>query len=58
MEIPFDEVKEIVKEAGGKVFGEKIVIADNGSSGLGTEFCKKFADLIVKRLQEQNENCN
>lgn len=39
--------KELATKAGFKIFGDKIVAADNGSSGLATQCLDKFTDLII-----------
>lgn len=44
-----NEIISMAREAGAKVFGEKIVIADNASSGDGSEFVPRFAALVAAR---------
>lgn len=39
-------LERIVKEAGFKVFGEKIVAADENSSGLATESVKRLVEIV------------
>ena len=47
-----DEIISMAREAGAKVFGEKIVIADNASSGDGSDFVPRFAALVAARERE------
>jgi len=55
-----NEVINMAHQCGAKVFtkdGEtKIVIADNGASGDGTEFIHKFARAIEICVYNQNHN--
>lgn len=44
-----DEIINMARDAGARVFGEKIVIADNASSGDGSDFVPRFAALVAAR---------
>jgi hypothetical protein len=41
-------IKELVKQAGFRVFGERVVAADQGSSGLATECSRQLIELTAK----------
>ena len=41
-------IKELAEQAGAKFLKNVAVVADNGSSGLATDFIPAFAELIVK----------
>lgn len=43
-----ERIKELMLESGFKIFDDKIVAADNGSSGNATICSQKFAELIVR----------
>ena len=47
-----DEIISMAREAGARVFGGKIVIADNASSGDGSDFVPRFAALVEARERE------
>ena len=47
-----DEIINMAREAGARVFGGKIVIADNASSGDGSDFVPRFAALVEARERE------
>jgi hypothetical protein len=47
-----DEIISMAREAGARVFGGKIVIADNASSGDGSDFVPRFAALVAARERE------
>lgn len=47
------DIKTLAKEAGFRVFGEKIVAADQGSSGLATESLERFATLVAERTKQE-----
>ena len=42
-----DEIINMAREAGARVFGGKLVIADNASSGDGSDFVPRFAALVA-----------
>lgn len=44
--------KELAVKAGFKIFGEKIVAADNGSSGAATICLDKFAELLIAECMQ------
>ena len=48
-----DEIISMAREAGARVFGEKIVIADNASSGDGSDFVPRFAALVAAHEREE-----
>jgi hypothetical protein len=41
-------IKELVEQAGFRVFGDKIVAADQGSSGLATDCSQRLIELVVR----------
>jgi hypothetical protein len=43
-----ERIKQLLLESGFKIFGDKIVAGDFGSSGNATLCSQKFAELIVK----------
>ncbi len=43
-----EQIKELAKQAGFRVFGDVIVAADQGSSGLATECTQRLVELVVK----------
>jgi len=43
-----ERIKQLLIQSGFRVFGEKIVAGDFGSSGNATLCSQKFAELIVK----------
>lgn len=43
------EVFEMALDAGFRVFGDKIVAADNGSSGLATQSVEKLIEIAYTR---------
>ena len=45
-----ERIKELMLESGFKIFGDKIVAADNGSSGNATICSQKFAGLLVLEM--------
>ena len=47
-----DEIISMARKAGARVFGGKIVIADNASSGDGSDFVPRFAALVAARERE------
>lgn len=54
--IKADDVMEIAKAAGFKVFGDKIVAADKGSSGLATESVMKLIEIVYARGLNDGRN--
>lgn len=46
-----DLLERMVKEAGFKVFGEKIVAADENSSGLATESVKRLVEIVGREAR-------
>lgn len=42
-------ILEIAKKCGAKVFGDRIVVTDGGSSGEATQFCEAFAKEIAEQ---------
>lgn len=45
-----DNIKELAKQAGFKIFGEQIVAADGGSSGAATVCLGRFAELLIDQI--------
>lgn len=45
-------LKQMVVDAGFKVFGEKIVAADENSSGLATESVKRLIEIVRNSERE------
>ena len=52
-----DELTKVAVAAGFKVFGDKIVAADDGVSGRATDSLRRFADLVAAAEQERCLNC-
>ena len=48
-----ERIRELVTQAGFRVFGDKIIAADQGSSGLATECAQKLIELIVKECIQE-----
>ena len=53
-----EQVKVLAAQAGAKIFGERIVVADQGQSGLATEFVFRFARLIKATVTSSNNVAN
>ena len=53
-----ERIKQLLLEAGFKIFGDKIVAGDFGSSGNATLCSQKFAELIVRDVFSKiKESC-
>lgn len=48
-----DELIEMAKDAGFRVFGDKIVAADNGISGDASQSIERFAALVAAKEREK-----
>jgi hypothetical protein len=48
-----ERIRELVTQAGFRVFGDKIIAADQGSSGLATECAQRLIELIVKECIQE-----
>lgn len=53
-----NRIKELLLQAGFKVFGEKVVAADFASSGNATVCSQKFAELIVRECARISQECD
>ena len=49
-------IRKLVEQAGFRVFGDKIVAADQNSSGLATECTQRLIELVVRECVDCIEN--
>lgn len=54
MKLEDNQVLEVCRQAGFKIFGNRIVAADNGSSGEATQCARKLVELVLE-LSEETE---
>lgn len=50
-----DNIKDLAKQAGFKIFGDRIVAADGGSSGAATICLGRFVELMVEQILDITE---